>query len=161
IADTADRILRFMATQRAGEGLASRTTGRGSGGFARLLRLDGVPAGLLGAAFVLLWCTGYPAARIALDHSTPFTLLALRFGSAGAIYALLAQAAGVWPRGRAVLHSAVVGALSLAGSFGALYFAVTVGVNVGICALVVGTMPIVTSLLGLPFGERVQPLQWL
>jgi drug/metabolite transporter (DMT)-like permease len=116
---------------------------------------------VLGAAFLLLWCTGYPAARIALDHSAPFTLLTLRFGSAGVIYALLAQGAGVWPRGRAALHSAVVGALSLAGSFGALYFAAAMGVNVGICALVIGTMPIVTALFGLPFGERVQPLQWL
>ncbi|HLK71667.1 MAG TPA: DMT family transporter, partial [Steroidobacteraceae bacterium] len=34
-------------------------------------------------------------------------------------------------------------------------------VNVGLIALVVGTMPIVTALLGLAFlGEKVRPLQW-
>lgn len=35
------------------------------------------------------------------------------------------------------------------------------GVNVGMVALVIGTMPIVTALLGLILGEAVQPLQWL
>src|SRR5215475_14668006 len=73
-------------------------------GIGRLLRLGRIPAGVLGGAFLLLWCTGYPAARVGLDHASPFTLLMLRFGSAGVIYALLAQLGGVWPRGRAALH---------------------------------------------------------
>jgi len=121
-----------------------------------------VPAGILGAAFVLLWSTGYPAARIALDHFAPFTLLVARFGGAGLIYAALALARGaVWPRGRAALHSAVVGSLSLALQFGALYLAVVLGVNVGMIALVIGTMPIVTALMGMLVGEVVRPLQWL
>jgi drug/metabolite transporter (DMT)-like permease len=120
-----------------------------------------VPTLVLGSAFVLLWCTGYPAARIALDHFAPFTLLTARFGGAGLVYAacaLLGRAA--WPGGRAAVHSAVVGSLTLALQFGALYLAVVLGVNVGIIALVIGTMPIVTAVLGLLLGERVQPLQW-
>ena len=123
----------------------------------------GVPAGVLSAAFVVLWSTGYPAARIALDHAGPFTLLVLRFGGAGLIFALLALLGRVtWPRGRAALHSAVVGALQLALQFGTLYFAAARGVNVGLIALVIGTMPIVTALLGRAFlGEAVRPLQWL
>ncbi|HKD53081.1 MAG TPA: EamA family transporter, partial [Steroidobacteraceae bacterium] len=124
--------------------------------------IEGIPVGVLGGAFVLLWCTGYPAARIALDHTAPFPLLVLRFGIAGVIYAALASLAGVaWPRGRAALHSAVVGALSLALQFGAVYLAAARGVNVGLIALVLGTMPIVTALIGLGFGEAVRPLQWL
>lgn len=123
----------------------------------------GLPAGLLGAAFVLLWSTGYPAARLALDHSGPFTLLVLRFGGAGLILTLLAWFGGVaWPRGRAALHSAVVGALQLGVQFGTLYFAAARGVNVGLIALVIGTMPIVTALLGRAFfAEPVRALQWL
>ena len=108
-----------------------------------------VPTGLLGAAFVLLWSSGYPAARIALDHSGPFTLLTLRFGSAALVFAALASLRGAaWPRGRPALHSALVGALQLGLQFGALYWAAAQGVNVGLIALVIGTMPIVTALLG-------------
>jgi len=123
----------------------------------------GVPAGLLGVAFVLLWSSGYPAARIALDHSGPFTLLMLRFGGAGLIFAALAGLSRVaWPRGRAALHSALVGTLQLGLQFGALYWAASRGVSVGLIALVIGTMPIVTALLGRAlFREVVRPLQWI
>jgi drug/metabolite transporter (DMT)-like permease len=120
------------------------------------------PAAVLGALFVLLWSTGYPAARIGLSHSAPFTLLTARFACAGLIYAVLALRFAVpWPRGRAVLHSAVTGALQLALQFGGLYLAAARGVNVGLIALVIGTMPIVTALLGLALGDRVRPQQWL
>jgi drug/metabolite transporter (DMT)-like permease len=124
---------------------------------------DQVPAGLLGAAFVVLWSTGYPAARIALDHSGPFTLLVLRFAGAGLIFIVLAALSGArWPRGRAALHSALVGALTLGLQFGTLYWAAARGVNVGLIALVVGTMPIITALLGLGlFREAVRLRQWL
>jgi drug/metabolite transporter (DMT)-like permease len=116
----------------------------------------------IGAAFVLLWCTGYPAGKIALEHCAPFTLLVLRFGCAGLIYALLALAGGAaWPRGRDAIHSAVVGMLSLALQFGGVYLAVALGVNIGIAALVIGTMPILTGLLGSLLGQTIRPLQWL
>jgi drug/metabolite transporter (DMT)-like permease/RimJ/RimL family protein N-acetyltransferase len=149
-----------MATQLAEEtlhqqsSLALRTSGE---------RLRGhVPADLLGIAFVLLWSTGYPAARIALNHSGPFTLLVLRFAGAGLILAAIAGLSRVaWPRGRAALHSAVVGTL-LAVQFAALYWAASQGLNVGVIALVIGTMPIVTTLLArVLFHEVVRPLQWL
>jgi drug/metabolite transporter (DMT)-like permease len=122
-----------------------------------------LPAGLLGVAFVSLWSTGYPAARIALDHSGPFTLLVLRFTGAGLIFAALAWLGGAaWPRGRAALHSALVGALTLGLQFSTLYWAAARGVNVGLIALIVGTMPIVTALLARAFlDEAVRPLQWL
>ena len=124
---------------------------------------DRVPAGLLSAAFVLLWSSGYPAARIALDHSGPFTLLMLRFGGAGLIFAAIAAFGRVsWPRGRAALHSALVGTLQLGLQFGALYWAASHGVNIGLIALVIGTMPIVTALLGHAlFGEAVRRIQWI
>ena len=121
-----------------------------------------IPTAALAGAFVVLWSTGYPAARIALDHAAPFTLLLLRFAGAGLIFAVLAALGGAtWPRGRAMIHSAAVGILTLGLQFSALYWAAAQGVNVGLIALVVGTMPIVTALLGLAFlGEKVRPLQW-
>ena len=122
-----------------------------------------VPVGALSVAFVLLWSSGYPAARIALDHSGPFTLLVLRFGAAGLIFAALAVLGRVaWPRGRAALHSVLVGTLQLGLQFGALYWAASRGVNIGLIALVIGTMPIVTAFFGRAlFREAVRPFQWI
>ncbi|MEO7432772.1 MAG: hypothetical protein ABIR62_12285, partial [Dokdonella sp.] len=50
---------------------------------------------LAAAAFVVMWCTGYPAGKIAIQHGGPFTILLLRFTLAAAIFlglALLARA---------------------------------------------------------------------
>jgi drug/metabolite transporter (DMT)-like permease len=137
--------------------VAAGATAQGGASSARL------PAGVLGVAFVALWSTGYPAARIALDHSGPFTFLVLRFTGAGLIFAALAWLGGAaWPRGRAAVHSALVGALTLGLQFSTLYLAAARGVNVGLIALIVGMMPIVTALLSRAFlGEVVRPLQWL
>ena len=46
---------------------------------------------LMAAAFVLLWCTGYPAGKIAVQHAAPFTILLLRFSIAGAVFGGLAM----------------------------------------------------------------------
>jgi drug/metabolite transporter (DMT)-like permease len=121
-----------------------------------------IPAPVLGVAFVLVWCTGYPVGKLALGHSPPFTLLELRFCGAGLIFTLLACIGRVgWPGRRDVLHSAFVGATSLALQFGCVYFAAARGVSMGLIALVTGMMPIATALIGLAFGEPVQRLQWL
>jgi len=121
-----------------------------------------IPNAVLGTAFVVLWCTGYPAAKIGLAHCAPFTLLDIRFACAGLLYAALALIARVaWPRGPQALHAVAIGTLQLALQFGGAYLAAARGVNVGILALVIGTMPIVTALMGLAFGEPIRPLQWL
>ncbi len=152
-----------MGQQLAGETMGRRTVVPPASSAAEHEFLGRVPSGLLGVAFVLLWSSGYPAARIALDHAGPFTLLVLRFGGAGLMFAALAGAGGVaWPRGRAALHSVLAGTLQLGLQFGALYWAVAQGVNVGLIALVIGTMPIVTALIGRAlFREAVRPLRWL
>ena len=66
-----------------------------------------------------------------------------------------------WPRREDVMHSAFVGATSLALQFGCVYFAAARGVSMGLIALVTGMMPIATALIGLAFGDPVGRLQWL
>jgi drug/metabolite transporter (DMT)-like permease/GNAT superfamily N-acetyltransferase len=52
--------------------------------------------------------------------------------------------------------------VQLGVQFGALYWAASQGVNVGLIALVIGTMPIVTALLGrLLFQEPILGRQWV
>jgi drug/metabolite transporter (DMT)-like permease len=84
---------------------------------------------LAAATFVVIWCTGYPAGKIAVEHGAPFTILLLRFTFAAMIFgvvALLARA--TWPGLGALGHSAVVGLLSLALSFGGIYEGLRLGV---------------------------------
>jgi drug/metabolite transporter (DMT)-like permease len=116
----------------------------------------------MAAAFVLLWCSGYPAGKFAVLHGAPFTILLLRFMLAALVFAVLAWAGrATWPGWRALAHSAVVGLLSLAISFGGIYEGLHLGVSAGISALFIGAMPLATALLGLALGERMRALQWL
>ena len=116
----------------------------------------------LGAAFVTLWSTGYVAGKIALAHAAAFNLLILRFAGATLAFALLAALARVGlPKWRDVVHSGVVGLLSLALQFGAIYLGVQWGAEIGVAALVVGAMPLLTAALAPWFGERVTARQWI
>ncbi|WP_085317500.1 DMT family transporter [Derxia lacustris] len=113
--------------------------------------------------FIVLWSTGYIAGKLSLAHAGPLTVCGLRF----ALVALILGVAAVvtrarWPRGRELLHLAVTGLLAQAVHFNALYYGLTLGVSVGVSALIMGMMPIATTVLAAPLlGERTTPRQWL
>lgn len=115
-----------------------------------------------GFGFVVIWCTGYIAGKIAVGHSGPFTALCLRFAAAALVFAALALAARLpWPSWRDAGHSAVVGALQLALQFGGVYGALKLGASAGVAALVIGAMPLTVSAFSMLLGERIGRLQWL
>ena len=117
---------------------------------------------LAGALFVLLWSTGYIAGKIGLAHAGAFTLLVARFAGATLAFALLALAGRAdWPDARGAAHSAVVGLLSLALQFGGVYLGVQWGAEIGVAALVIGAMPLLTAAIAPWFGERVTLRQWI
>jgi drug/metabolite transporter (DMT)-like permease len=117
---------------------------------------------LIAGAFVVLWCSGYPAGKIAIQHGGPFTLLVWRFGLAAAIFGLLAIAGRAERPARAcVMHSIVVGVLSLAISFGGVYTGLKLGVSSGVSALIIGAMPLSTALCATVVGERLAWRQWV
>jgi len=116
---------------------------------------------LSSAAFVVVWSTGYIAGKFALAHAAAFNLLTVRFVGATLAFALLAIVARAsWPGWRAAAHSAVVGVLSLALSFGGVYLGVEWGAEIGVAALVVGAMPLLTAAIAPWFGECVSVRQW-
>ena len=117
---------------------------------------------LTSAAFVLLWSTGYIAGKFALAHAAAFNLLTVRFVGATLAFALLAVVVRAsWPGWRAAAHSAVVGVLSLALSFGGVYLGVEWGAEIGVAALVVGAMPLLTAAIAPWFGECASVRQWV
>jgi len=122
----------------------------------RALR-DSLPA----AAFVVLWSTGYIAGKIAVEHGAPFTVLTLRFGGAALLFgALVLLRRTQWPAAKVLLHSVVVGLLTLALQFGGVYGAFALGASSGFAALVIGSMPLAVSLTAAALGERQPAGHW-
>jgi drug/metabolite transporter (DMT)-like permease len=111
--------------------------------------------------FVLLWSTGFIAAKYGLPYAPPLSFLILR--CVGAVLVLLPVVLltrAPWPRGR-VLHVAVAGLLLQAGYLGGVWSAIKIGMPAGLTALIVGLQPILTAFAAPLVGERVTPRQWL
>jgi len=111
--------------------------------------------------FVLLWSTGFIAARYGLPYAPPLSFLILR--CVGAVLILLPVVLltrAPWPRGR-IFHVALAGLLLQAGYLGGVWSAIKLGMPAGLSALIVGMQPILTAFAAPLVGERVTPRQWL
>jgi drug/metabolite transporter (DMT)-like permease len=111
--------------------------------------------------FVLLWSTGFIAAKFGLPYAPPLTFLILR--CAGVLLVLLPCVLlwkAPWPRG-SVRHIAIAGVLLQAGYLGGVWCAIKIGMPAGISALIVGMQPVLTAVAAPLIGERVRPRQWL
>lgn len=122
-------------------------------------------AAAMPAVFVLIWSTGFAAARLGMPHAPPMRFLAWRFALsvlAFTVWVLLSRAA--WPRERRqYLHLAVTGAFMHAGYLGGVWGAIKFGIGAGTSALIVGLQPVLTALWVSATGreQRVAPRQWL
>ncbi len=113
--------------------------------------------------FVMLWSTGYIAAKFGLPYAPPFTFLFLRLALATA---LLVGLAGfqktAWPKGKQIQHAVVAGLLLHAGYLGGLFVSIHLGITAGISSMIVNLQPVLVSSLAAGFlGERVTGRQWL
>lgn len=117
-----------------------------------------------GLVFVLLWSTGYIAAKFGLGGSGAYTLAVLRFvGSALLIgFWLLLQRPATTPRPSDLRRAALAGVLLQGGFFGFIYAAMHAGVSPAAAGLIAGLMPLVTALgarwfLGEPLARFALP----
>lgn len=113
--------------------------------------------------FVVLWSTGFIGARLGLPHAGPLTFLALRFGiAAGLLVPVALVTRAPWPRRPAEIgHYAVAGLLVHGVYLGGVYVGISLGVEAGVSALIVGLQPLLTAAFaGALLGERVSPRQW-
>jgi drug/metabolite transporter (DMT)-like permease len=99
------------------------------------------------AVFVLVWSTGFVAARLGMPHAPPFGFLAWRFGlSVLCLLPWIMLSGARWPQGRrAWAHLAVTGLLMQAGYLGGVWAAVKAGMGAGLIALIVGLQPLLTA----------------
>jgi drug/metabolite transporter (DMT)-like permease len=115
------------------------------------------------ALFVLLWSTGFIAAKYGLPYAPPLTFLLYRFLLVAALMTLVARVARVeWPRGIAIIHCAVAGLLVHGIYLGGVFVAISRGAPAGVSAMIVGLQPLLTVVVAwLWLGERVVLRQWI
>ncbi len=121
------------------------------------------------AMFVLIWSTGYIAAKFGMPHAPPISFLTLRFALSLLCFAVwigLARAfftPVVWPQGRSQwLHLAVVGVVMHAGYLGGVWMAVKAGMGSALVALIIGLQPVLTALWVSGRGaQNIRGAQWL
>ena len=113
--------------------------------------------------FVLIWSTGFIAARLAMPNSPPMKFLALRYVLSVLCFAVWAfSARALWPRSRRqAAHLAVVGVLMHAGYLGGVWTAVKLGMGAGLVALLVSLQPVLTAVWVSSRGGRVSARQWV
>jgi drug/metabolite transporter (DMT)-like permease len=115
------------------------------------------------ALFVLLWSTGFIAAKYGLPYAPPLSFLLVRFSLVAALMAVVAWATrATWPRtSREVGHLAIAALLVHGAYLGGVFLAIAHGMAAGTSAMLVGLQPILTVLIARAWlGERVVPRQW-
>jgi drug/metabolite transporter (DMT)-like permease len=118
---------------------------------------------LLPALFVLLWSTGFIAAKYGLPYAPPLKFLLVRFALVTALMTVVALVTRArWPGGgRQIAHIAVAASLVHGLYLGGVFVALAGGMPAGTSAMLVGLQPILTVFLARVWlGERITPLQW-
>jgi drug/metabolite transporter (DMT)-like permease len=127
----------------------------------RALQLRDNP--LLPGLFVVLWSTGFIAAKFGLPYAPPLKFLLVRFMLVAALMTSVVLAMRVpWPRdARQVGHVAVAASLVHGVYLGGVFIAISRGMPAGTSAMIVGLQPILTVLLARAWlGERISRVQW-
>lgn len=114
--------------------------------------------------FVLLWSTGFIGAKYGLLYAEPYTLLFYRFVlTLVLLVMLLAYFKPLFPSGwRQRFHLMLTGSLIHGAYLGGVFSAIKLGMPAGLCALIVGLQPLLTTLSApLLLGERISRPQWV
>ena len=113
--------------------------------------------------FVVLWSTGFIAAKYGLPYAPPFTFLLLRFAMLAVLMTVVALATrAAWPASAAQVGHLCVAALLVHGLYlGGVFVAISHGMAAGTSAMLVGLQPLLTVLIARVWmDERVVPRQW-
>lgn len=119
---------------------------------------------LIPSLFVLIWSTGFIAARYVAPYAEPLPFVAVRMIGVALVLAAIALAFRArWPRTRAGWRDAMVAGVLMQGCYlVGVFWAVHRGLPAGIAALVGSLQPLATAMLAGPvLGERVSGRRWL
>jgi drug/metabolite transporter (DMT)-like permease len=113
--------------------------------------------------FVVLWSTGFVAARYATDDTGPLTFLAVRMVLAAALLAVFAVVRAAPRVERSLIPWVVLAGIGMHVLYlGGVFVAIDRGLPAGVSALIAGLHPVITALLSRRvLGERLVRLQWV
>lgn len=122
-----------------------------------------MPLRLIPFVFVLLWATGFIAAKWGLPYAEPFTFLALRMLLVvplfGILVLVLRRQRLTWLQRR---DQMLVGLGTHGLYLGGVFYAISLQMPAGVVALIVGTQPLLTALIAQTFlGKRLRLAEWL
>lgn len=118
---------------------------------------------LIPAIFVLIWATGFVAARFVAPHAEALTFVGIRVVGVALTLTGLAFALGArWPRTGAGWRDAMVAGVLMQGLYViGVFWSIQHGLPAGIAALVGSLQPLLTAMLARPLlGEGVSPRRW-
>ncbi|WP_336485275.1 DMT family transporter [Methylobacterium nigriterrae] len=126
---------------------------------------NAVPAArLVPSLFVVIWATGFIAARFVAPYAEPLSFVAARVAGVALVLAGIAWAAGArWPRGVAGWRDPLIAGVLMQGLYViGVFWSVHRGLPAGIAALVGSLQPLLTAMLARPLlGEFVSRRRWL
>jgi drug/metabolite transporter (DMT)-like permease len=118
---------------------------------------------LLPGLFVVLWSTGFIAAKYGLPYAPPLEFLLVRFSLVTLLMTLVTLATRApWPQGARQIANIAVAAWLVHGVYlGGVFVSIAAGMPAGTSAMLVGLQPILTVFLARAWlGERISALQW-
>jgi drug/metabolite transporter (DMT)-like permease len=113
--------------------------------------------------FVVLWASGFIAAKFGLPYVEPLTFLTLRMiGIVILLGAVIVLTRPKWPDRIGIFRSALTGLMVHGLYLGGVFVSIENGLSAGVIALLVSLQPVLTSTIANRWlGERVVPRQWL
>jgi drug/metabolite transporter (DMT)-like permease len=110
-------------------------------------------AAVIPALFIFLWSTGFISAKYGLPYTTPFTFLLVRMLLTLVVLGGIIFLTGAkWPQDwTSVFHLSVSGLLIHTLYLGGVFASIKAGLLAGICSVIVGLQPIVTTIFSLIF----------
>ena len=113
--------------------------------------------------FVVLWASGFIAAKFGLPYVEPLTFLTLRMtGVVILLGAIIVFTRPKWPDPVGFVRSCLTGFMVHGLYLGGVFVSIENGLSAGVIALLVSLQPVLTSTIANRWlGERVVPRQWL
>ncbi len=115
------------------------------------------------ALFVVMWATGFVAARLSAGHVAPLWFLAIRFPIAGLfMLAVALQQRAPWPDAKHAAHAFLVGVFIHGVYLASIFWAIANGLPAGVSALIVGLQPLLTAFMAaLLLNEKISSKHWV